>query len=127
MFISLPLMALGALASAKTGLGLDFNVNLADVTSYDSFVDMVPECTQPCFDQLFDDYLAPGCGDVRSSVKKGDIACICTTGSDEDAANASEFLATCMENKCGGSVDEGDLVDPSKELVEWCKKVPQEE
>lgn len=118
MFTSIPLMVLGAIASAHTGLGL----NLADVTSYDSFVDMVPECSQPCFDQLFDQYIAKGCGKVRASIETSDIACICTTGSDEDGVNASNFLANCMTKRCGDSVDNDDLVDPSEELVEWCAK-----
>lgn len=127
MFTSLPLMVLGALASANTGLALTTNMNLADVSSYDSFVDMVPQCSQPCFDQLFTDYIKPGCGGVRASVKPADITCICTTGSNDEAANASDFLATCLTNKCGDSIDEGDLLDPSKELAEWCSKaVPQE-
>ncbi|KAK2757528.1 hypothetical protein FQN54_004497 [Arachnomyces sp. PD_36] len=111
-------MVLGAIASAHTGASM----TLEDVTSYDSFVAMVPECSKPCFDKLVDDYLFPGCGDVEESIKPTDIACICTTGSDEDAANASKFLASCLVEKCGDSIEQGNLVSPSHELAEWCSK-----
>ena len=119
MLASLRLLVLGAIVTARTG----FSINHADATSWESFVNMIPECAQPCFDQLFDKYLAEGCGQVQTSIDPKDITCLCSTGTDEDGMKADMELRIYVTEKCGDSVDADDLAGPGVELVEWCAKV----
>ncbi|KAF7122603.1 hypothetical protein CNMCM5793_000628 [Aspergillus hiratsukae] len=79
--------------------------------SYNKWVESLPSCMQPCFNEFFTVFAQPRCSKGAStSNKPSDINCICQSGSFTTSAGNVPSIADCASALCPDAASQLQLV-----------------